>query len=98
MLKPEAKDIISFLNIEVVSVLLKPISISELEEALTEIIGPFSHEGKGCITVDVESPEILNKAIDKIRTFNVNILEISPMKQTLEDVFVKVVEEDEVAR
>ncbi len=71
---------------------------SELEEALTECVGPFSIEGENCITVDVENAEALNKAIDRIRALGINILEISAMKQTLEDVFVKVVEEDEVAR
>ena len=70
----------------------------EMEEALTECVGPFSLDGRNCITVDVENPEALNKAIDRIRSMKINILEISPKKQTLEDAYIKVVEEDEVAR
>jgi ABC-2 type transport system ATP-binding protein len=69
----------------------------DLEEVLTDCVGPFSIEGKNCFMIDIETSELLNETIDRIRSLKINILEIAPMKQTLEDIFVKVVEEDEVA-
>lgn len=69
----------------------------EMGDAITQCLGLFSVEDENCFTVDVESPEALNRAIDRIRALNVNILEISRARQTLEDVFVRVVGEDEVA-
>ena len=71
---------------------------TELEEALTECVGPFSLDGKNCFTVDIEKTETLNEAIDRIRRMNINIIEVTPQRQTLEDIFVKVVEEGEVAQ
>lgn len=71
---------------------------TELEEALTECVGPFSLDGKNCFTVDIEKSETLNEAIDRIRRMNISILEVTPQRQTLEDVFVKIVEEGEVAQ
>ena len=69
----------------------------KLEEVLTDCIGTFIIEDKNCITIDVENQDALNEAIDKIRELKINILEISP-RQTLEDIYIQAVGDNEVAQ
>ena len=77
------------------------IKIQPDETSLTEILPPefeYSMSGKSEIRIKIKDTENLNKAIDFLRSKKILITGIEQQKSSLEDMFINLIQEDEVEK